>query len=661
MEDGHPQGASSEQEDILDLQTSHPQRPPYQQPDISNLESDAEDASPKALWPLFVEIQPALSSLLRGLADWNAARTLQEELEHTDVDEASSTGDVESDSNERAKRFEYLNIYLPLYQAGLKGDWQATKAILEKYPAAVQAPITKGNQNILHIAAASKHDTYVKEVLKWMSPDDLKLKDGYGNTAFCFAAVSGIVKIAEEMVKIDSKLPLIRGSNHLLPLLMASLMENRDMVSYLYYSATPFEQLTASERIDLLNNIISTNLYDIALDILRRDTTLATAEDNKGRIALEVLAKKPFAIDTRSQMSTSERFLNSWYKGVRNKAFMQTLAHQLIEGLWKNIQILPDKQFSSFVDKHSSLLFVAAELGNVEFLTILLRSHPDLIYEVDQDNRSLFHISVLYRQESVFNLIYEIGALKDIIILFHDKNRDNMLHFAGQLAPSKRLNIVSGAALQMQRELLWFKEIEKIMPPAYLREKNLKGQTPEDIFIETHRKLQRDGETWMKDTSNYCMLVATLIATVVFAAAFTVPGGNQQENGTPIFLGSYWFMVFFISDAIAFLSSSSSILIFLSILTSRYKEEDFLKSLPGRLVFGLTTLFISIVGMVVAFSATCFLVYKSKTIRIPIVIIALAGVPIILFVLLHYDLWFDIIRSTYWSRFLFRPRKQGLF
>ncbi|GLT72089.1 hypothetical protein SLA2020_440500 [Shorea laevis] len=213
----------------------------------------------------------------------------------------------------------------------------------------------------------------------------------------------------------------------------------------------------------------------------------------------------------------------------------------------------------------------------------------------------------------------------------------------------------------MQRELLWFKEIEKIMPPSYLNEKNSKGQTPHDIFTETHRDLQRDGEKWMKATANYCMLVATLIATVVFAVAFIVPGENYQENGTPMFLESNWFMVFFISDVIALLSSSSSILIFLSIFTSRYTKEDFLKSLPGRLVFGLTALFISIVGMVVAFSATCFLVYKSKTTRIPILIIALAGVPIILFAKLHYDLWFDIIRSTYWSRFLFGPRKHGIF
>lgn len=165
----------------------------------------------------------------------------------------------------------------------------------------------------------------------------------------------------------------------------------------------------------------------------------------------------------------------------------------------------------------------------------------------------------------------------------------------------------------------------------------------------------------MKTTANNCMIVATLIATVVFATSVTVPGGNNQENGTPIFLESKWFLVFFISNAIALLSSSTSILIFLSILTSRYTEEDFFKSLPRRLVFGFIALFISIVGMLLAFGAICFLECEGELRWIPFVIIASASVPVIMFVLLHYDLWLDVIGSTYGSKFLFQPRKDGLF
>ena len=198
------------------------------------------------------------------------------------------------------------------------------------------------------------------------------------------------------------------------------------------------------------------------------------------------------------------------------------------------------------------------------------------------------------------------------------------------------------------------------MPLAFLKAKNSEGKTPKDLFTQTHQRLHIDGEKWMRDTANHCMVVATLIATVVFAATFTVPGGNRG-NGTPVFLDHTWFMLFFLSDSIAMLSASTSIIIFLSILTSRYKEKDFLGSLPTRLLFGLLALFISIVGMVVAFGATCFLVHQSGTMRVPAVIIALASVPIFSFLWLHYELFSEIISSTFLPRFLFRSRKHRFF
>jgi hypothetical protein len=73
------------------------------------------------------------------------------------------------------------------------------------------------------------------------------------------------------------------------------------------------------------------------------------------------------------------------------------------------------------------------------------------------------------------------------------------------------------------------------VPQAYVNRRNSEGQTPKEIFIKTHAHLQKDGEKWMKNTADKCMIVATLIATVIFAAAFSIPGGSNQQTGTPIF------------------------------------------------------------------------------------------------------------------------------
>ena len=98
----------------------------------------------------------------------------------------------------------------------------------------------------------------------------------------------------------------------------------------------------------------------------------------------------------------------------------------------------------------------------------------------------------------------------------------------------------------------------------------------------------------------------------------------------------------------------------MSILTSRYAEDDFLVSLPAKLFFGLTMLFVSIVSMLVAFTATFVLIYSSHIGWEPKLIAACAGVPVALFGCLQFNLWFDVAKSTCSSKFLFRSEKHKL-
>ncbi|KAL9448566.1 hypothetical protein AB3S75_015947 [Citrus x aurantiifolia] len=173
---------------------------------------------------------------------------------------------------------------------------------------------------------------------------------------------------------------------------------------------------------------------------------------------------------------------------------------------------------------------------------------------------------------------------------------NNILHLVAKLVPSSE---VAGAALQMQRELQWFKAVEKLIYPDMLADENRFKQTPREVFTEEHKELVKDGEKWMKEIASSCSVVAALIITVVFATAFTVPGGSDSR-GIPNFLHGPSFMIFAISDMLALFSSITSVLMFLGILTSRYAEDDFLVSLPRKLIIGLVTLFFSIASMMVA-------------------------------------------------------------
>ena len=185
--------------------------------------------------------------------------------------------------------------------------------------------------------------------------------------------------------------------------------------------------------------------------------------------------------------------------------------------------------------------------------------------------------------------------------------------------------------------------------------KNELGRTPQILFTEEHKGLVQEGEKWMKDTASSCMLVATLIATVMFAAAFSVPGGNDQKTGKPMFLLKRSFLVFAVSDALALFSSATSILIFLSILTSRYAEEDFLEALPNRLIIGLATLFISVATMMIAFCSTLFIALGPELVWIANLMAFVACVPVTLFPLLKFPLFIDTISHRYRSRIICHP------
>lgn len=117
----------------------------------------------------------------------------------------------------------------------------------------------------------------------------------------------------------------------------------------------------------------------------------------------------------------------------------------------------------------------------------------------------------------------------------------------------------------------------------------------------------------MKETTTSCTVVGALIITIMFVAAIIVPGGNDSNTGLPMFLNNKVFALFIICDALSLISSSTSVLMFLAILTSRYAEEDFLESLPRKMIIGLSTLIFSQATMMITFYACLFIILHGKS------------------------------------------------
>ncbi|CAH1433986.1 unnamed protein product [Lactuca virosa] len=206
-------------------------------------------------------------------------------------------------------------------------------------------------------------------------------------------------------------------------------------------------------------------------------------------------------------------------------------------------------------------------------------------------------------------------------------------------------------------KILFKRDVEKMLPPPLREHKNKDGQTAYQLFFENNKDLVSGSLKWMKDS----MVVATLIVTVAFAVAFTIPGGYNQENEFPIFIHEHTFLVFIIADAISLFSSSTSLLVFLSIITSNYGQRDFLYSLPKKLVIGLVILFISVAAMMLTFVASFFVLYRNGLKWVPIIIGILAVMPVVVFAALQFPVWLDMFRSMYDSRYIFHPKRHMFY
>ncbi|KAJ9178512.1 hypothetical protein P3X46_010390 [Hevea brasiliensis] len=584
--------------------------------------------------------------------------------------------------------------YLPLYNAALHGDWITAKRIFDSDSNALTAKILGLHETALHVSISAGHSIeFVKKLVDRMSADELGIKNKYGNTPLHYACVAGNTEAAKMLVKKNPRLPQERDSSNDTPLHRAAAYAHKETVQYLLLATkdedpSPFAN---KDGVRLLNLLITADFYSIALDLLELYPTLARGRDHRGVSALDTLVEKPQAFASGSRLGFFQRLFYHYFDGTSadeesahrgedvenpggnfDKYQKESLQFQFLQHIQKTklmhsqamelLRLLISEALKGSVSEADDLLGpptrIAATLGIQEFVTEVIKSYPGTVWLRNMNGQNIFHLAVKHRQEKIFNLLYQMGTHNLFATSLVDDFGNNMLHLAGKLEPS---NKISGAALQMQRELQWFKEVEKVVQPSYKDMKNKDWKSPRTVFAEEHKDLVEKGEKWMKDTATSCATVAALVVTVVFAAAFTVPGGNNSDLGIPIYLKERSFMIFAVSDALGLFSSSTSLLMFLGILTSRYSEEDFLKALPMRLSIDLITLFFSIASMLTAFTAAFHLVlfHRVKWITIPIGLIACA--PVTLFALLQLPLLVAIVSSTFGPSIFYKQSDEIIF
>jgi hypothetical protein len=128
-------------------------------------------------------------------------------------------------------------------------------------------------------------------------------------------------------------------------------------------------------------------------------------------------------------------------------------------------------------------------------------------------------------------------------------------------------------------------------------------------------KKNKEEEDALSKARESHLVVAALIATVTFAAAFTLPGGYKSDQGTALLAQKAAFIVFIISDAISMMLSILAVFIhFLISLIHGFqmvKDKEIDEEAAIKL-FGYATLFtmIGMGTMIIAFVTGTYVVLE---------------------------------------------------
>ncbi|GAB4830174.1 hypothetical protein Ancab_019816 [Ancistrocladus abbreviatus] len=309
-------------------------------------------------------------------------------------------------------------------------------------------------------------------------------------------------------------------------------------------------------------------------------------------------------------------------------------------------------------DESQTPLLIAASNGILEIVKAILEVFPQAIEHTDTKTKeNILHVTIQHRQREIFSLVKKKKFPLRRLAMRLDENDNTIMHQVANME-FYRLGTKPNPALQLQEELQWFKRVKRLMPIHYVMHHNKDSKTAKDLFDEKHKEQLEKAQNWTKDTSTSCSTIAALVATVVFAAAYTIPGGTT-ENGIPNFLHYPLFLVFTVMDIVSLTSSLTSLILFLSILTSPYHMQDFYMSIPRKLMLGFTFLFLSVATAMVAFTVSILLIIQLQKRWTTTLIYTIALLPVSMFTLVLLPLFAgfkDTLRFTRKRFMQFLPR-----
>lgn len=283
-----------------------------------------------------------------------------------------------------------------------------------------------------------------------------------------------------------------------------------------------------------------------------------------------------------------------------------------------------------------NILHIAAESGKYDVLRYILkqREHQILVNQMDGEGNTPLHLASMHWHPKIVNALARYDGTDLNAINKEGLTALGIIERSMDLMPSFRKLLTWGA--------LKAGCASPIQP-------NKIGQYSKHDGSNNETKMKR-----YKDRVNTLLLVATLVATVTFAAGFTMPGGynnSAPDQGMATMLRSFKLQAFVLCDTIAMYSS---IIVAVTLIWAQLGDFNLA---ANALRLAVPLMGISLTTMSLAFMAGIYLVVgKLSWLAITVLVVGL--IFQVLQALLFLPLWLPVSWSnhhffSYIFRYLF--------
>ncbi|XP_010910593.2 protein ACCELERATED CELL DEATH 6-like [Elaeis guineensis] len=509
------------------------------------------------------------------------ANALHEAAKYDRVDVARILMEKDPELASMPNRFKMSPLYLAIVSRSLN----VAKFLLQFSPTSYEGP---SNKTALHAAILISQEI-TQDLLRW-KPMLIKSADSLGRTPLHYAASNGVHDIVKLLLEKDSSTAYLKDANGLFPIHIAASMENVLVVDQILEHCPDADELLDKEGKNFLHVAFKWKRLDLVRKIILKRPDLR-----------KLLNDQDYSGNTPLHTAVENNDQGSMHFLLRDKTVLVNIVNRkcfapLDLAYAKLNEDLPFRTNSAEVCIASCLASIKAQFGPQEL--------PDLESgELSSDEAK----EEPYSSDDNF------------------KKKSSSNKAKGKLPSSSKAKVKSASGGKARRN------------PA---SSSIKAKRNPSGSKTSQQKEEGNEIGRQVNLAKNLGIAAVLIATVTFAAGFTLPGGyiadDHPGRGTAVLAKEYTFKVFLISDASALVCSIIATCWLMYAGTAIIDKHNRRRALFWAIFY----LWAAFAGMCAAFAMGIYVALgpSCKRISIPLCIASL-GAPIFAHVVANYNVY----------------------